>query len=525
MDILPRCNDQTTEGCPAYGSTVVLSCAFRRSQGSNTTIEDGGAVIFTGVDIGGTNTDIAIVEEGVLTRKVPNDGGLKRALASFEIRGRLAVSTSQPLNRLVCGPPSSVHSLTIPGPGLPSPGSVAGMVNHRGDILEAIDPAATRAALEEHASEYLAISGKFSVRNPALEEQVKAIALSCYPPERVATSHRLARLGFPARRVTTEVNVRILEIVAEMNRIITQYARDFLFFKGDGGLASASAVLDNPSVLFNSSPAAVALGARYLSGRRNCLVVDVGGTTTDLVPLCEGAPLMQDVRIDGQSTFIRSIRAVSIPYGGDSVIATHLCPRREGNPMAFGGERPTLTDALNCSGASIGDARRSGSLDRVLAERAVREYISRVSAEIRASDAEVVVGTGYLADHLIPQISREAGVRCIIPDHAACANAIGVAVSRVSLSLWVRMDTGKERMIVNGDILRMDQEMGDDELIAWCKEEVRRRARDMGAPEEDVADVVLEYFSAYDVVRYGRRTERIADLQVSIAPGITVDAK
>ena len=62
-------------------------------------------MIFTGVDIGGTNTDIAIVEEGVLTRKVPNDGGLKRALASFEIRGRLAVSTSQPLNRLVCGPP------------------------------------------------------------------------------------------------------------------------------------------------------------------------------------------------------------------------------------------------------------------------------------------------------------------------------------------------------------------------------------------------------------------------------------
>ena len=482
-------------------------------------------MLFTGVDIGGTNTDIAIVDGGVLTRKVPNDAGLKRALDSLEIRGRLAVSTSQPLNRLVTGRPSSVHSITIPGPGLPSPGSVAGMVNHRGDVLEEIDPAAIRVVLEEQVSEYLAICGKFSVRNPALEEQVKAIALSYYPPGRVATSHGLARLGFPARRVTTEVNARILEIVAEMTRTISPYARDFLFFKGDGGLTSAGAVLQNPSVLFNSSPAAVALGARYLSGRSDCLVVDIGGTTTDLVPLHNGAPRMQDIRIDGNITFIRSIQAVNIPFGGDSVIETDLCPRREGNPMAFGGVRPTLTDALNCCGASIGDATRSRSMDPAIAEQAVREYISGVSEEVHASGAEIIVGTGYLAGHLIPEISREAGVRCIIPEHADCANAIGVAVSRVSLSLWVHMDTGKGRMVINGDLMRIDQDMDDDELIAWCKEEVRRRAVEMGAPEEDVADVSLEYFHAYDVVRYGRRTERIADLQVSIAPGITVDAE
>jgi hypothetical protein len=300
---------------------------------------------------------------------------------------------------------------------------------------------------------------------------------------------------------------------------------DFFFFKGDGGLASAGAVLENPSVLFNSSPAAVALGARYLSGLSDCLVVDIGGTTTDLVPLRNGAPRMQDVRIYGQMTFIRSVEAVSIPFAGDSVIEHDLCPRREGNPMAFGGSRPTLTDALNRCGASVGNAQRSGSLDPALAAEVVRRYTSMVAAEIRALGAKAIVGTGYLADHLLPDIGRDAGVRCVIPDHAACANAIGVALSRVSLSLRVHVDTGRGRMLLNGDLVRWDAEMGDDELIAWCKDEVRRRARAMGAPEEDVADVSLDYFHAYDVVRYGRRTERIADLQVSIAPGITVEAE
>ncbi|MDG6257137.1 MAG: hydantoinase/oxoprolinase family protein [Methanomicrobiaceae archaeon] len=482
-------------------------------------------MLFTGIDIGGTNTDIAIVDGDVLTRKVPNDAGLRGALDSLDIRGRLAVSTSQPLNRLIAAPPASVYAITIPGPGLPSPGSVAGMVNHRGDILEEIDPAAIRTALEEHAAEYLAICGKFSVRNPALEEQVRSIALSFYPPERIATSHGLARLDFPARRVTTEVNARVLEIVAAMVRTISGYAQDFLFFKGDGGLASAGAVLRDPSVLFNSSPAAVALGARYLTGRSDCLVVDIGGTTTDLVPLRDGAPCMQDVRIDGKNAFIRSVQAESIPFGGDSVIEAHLSPRREGNPMAFGGGRPTLTDALNRCGASIGEAARSAHLDPDRAAQAVRAYISRIAAGVRASDAKIIVGAGFLADHLIPEIGREAGVRCILPDHAACANAIGVAVSRVSLSLRVHVDTGRRRVVINGEPVHLHQEMDDDELVAWCKGEVRKRALCMGAPEEDVADVSLAYFSAYDVIRYGRKKERIADLQVAITPGITVDAK
>lgn len=481
--------------------------------------------MFTGVDIGGTNTDIAVVDGDVVTSKVPNDAGLKVALDSVAIRGRLAVSTSQPLNRLVSGPPAPVHLLTIPGAGLFSPGSVAGMVNHRGDILEEIDPDEIRAALAGTTPEYLAICGKFSVRNPALEERAKAIALTMYPPERIATSHGIGRLGFPARCATTAVNARIGEVVRAMTCMISQYESDFLFFKGDGGLATAGAVVENPSVLFNSSPAAVALGARYLSGLSDCLVVDIGGTTTDLVPLQGGAPRMQDVSIGGKMTFIRSIEAVSIPFGGDSVIEHGLCPRREGNPLAFGGSQPTLTDALNRCGSFIGNTARSGGLDPFLAAEVVRRYRSIIAAEIRALGATAIVGTGFLAEHLIPDIGREAGVRCIVPDHAGCANAIGVAISRVSLSLRVHVDTGRGRMLLNGDPVRWDADMDDDELVAWCREEVRQRARAMGAPEEDVAEVSLDYFQAYDVVRYGRRTERITDLQVSIAPGITAEAQ
>ncbi|HNS83598.1 MAG TPA: hypothetical protein PKL26_07605, partial [Methanolinea sp.] len=97
--------------------------------------------------------------------------------------------------------------------------------------------------------------------------------------------------------------------------------------------------------------------------------------------------------------------------------------------LAFGGIRPTLTDALNVTGCEIGNAGASGRLGRTSAERALEEYISLVSRAVAASGARMVVGTGYLAQYLVPRIARHAGASFTIPPHADCANAVGVAVS------------------------------------------------------------------------------------------------
>jgi len=341
-------------------------------------------------------------------------------------------------------------------------------------------------------------------------------------------SHYLGEPGFPARIAGTEINARIGDIVTRMTREIRRYAGNFYYFKGDGGLADPKPVMKNPSLLYNSSPAAVALGARYLSGEENCLVIDIGGTTTDLVVLKGGSPEMEDIYANGQRTLIRSIRSHSIPYGGDSLINEDdgLCPKREGNALAFGGKKPTLTDALNRTGWSIGDKRRSAVLDITMAETAVQRYTDSLFKAVREERPGVIVGTGFLAPYLLPEIEKMTGIRVKIPENSSCANAVGVAVSKVSLALHVRADTGRGVIVINGEPKRRDVPETDNELVALCMDELRRRALKSGAPEEEISETetLLTFFNAYDVVRSGRRAERISDLIVSIKPGITVEA-
>ena len=95
--------------------------------------------MLTGMDIGGTNTDVACISDDIFCVKVANDRGFAAALKNVPAKGRLAVSTSQPLNRVISGSPLKVQSIIIPGPGLFYPGGISGAINHRGDLVEALD--------------------------------------------------------------------------------------------------------------------------------------------------------------------------------------------------------------------------------------------------------------------------------------------------------------------------------------------------------------------------------------------------
>ena len=477
-----------------------------------------------GMDAGGTNTDLAMVDREVTSVKVPNTLGIREVLSHARAPGRLAVSTSTPLNRVLTGDPARVQTILIPGPGLFWRGGIRGAVNHRGDIVEHLDPAEVDGVLASSRGDVLAITGKFSVRNPSLEQEVAARALDHYAEERIAVSHHLATLDFPGRAATTRLNARMKEAVCLLAGEIGAERKDFFFFRGDGGLIPPAYAIRDPSVLYHSSTAAAALGAFYLSKVEECLVVDIGGTTTDLVRLSGGKPAMETIVADGERTVTQAVAAITLPFGGDSVIEETMQPRRMGNALAFGGIRPTLTDALNVTGCEIGNAGASGLLDRTSAERALEEYISLVSRAVAASGARMVVGTGYLAQFLVPRIARHSGASFTIPPHAECANAVGVAVSRVTLTLHARFDSGRGAVVFNGEPQEL-RTLGDDEAVLdRCRAEVKQRAIAAGADPRDVEDVRVLHFHAYDVVRSSFRSARIADVVVQIAPGITVEA-
>ena len=494
--------------------------------------------MIVGIDVGGTNTDIAYLEDGVLkTMKYPNEYGIVRILekVSREVNledSRLIISTSLPIN-LISSRFDKIKTLTLlfPGPGLnyKEHGVVLkGCVNHRGEIVEDVDENEIESFLRGYDYDCIAIAGKFSVRNPYIEHKVFEIAKKFADPHAIALSHHIGKLNFMLRLNTTVINSKISREVWMLTESIRKFTDKFFYYKGDGGIIPWRIAMRNPSELYNSSPSSVAYGAYYLTGEKNAIVIDIGGTTTDITLIKDGKPMVvEDVSVCGLKTHIRCVNCISIPYGGDSLFDGELKPFRLGKPLAFGGEHPTLTDLLNVLGEKIGNYRASkDGIERDVAEREVDRYIEILAEKVKGFQVNTVIGTGYLASYIIPEVARRAGKRCIIPENHQSANAVGVAVSRISLTLYARFDTEKGLAIFNGEIEgeqyeRLDKNLDDEEIVEMCIEKVRDIAMSYGADEEDVKEVDLVYFNSYSVVKGGIVRGKIADVIVQIKPGLS----
>ena len=495
-----------------------------------------------GIDIGGTNTDAAIVCEKIETLKLPNELGLGEVLKKLSERTdlkkeKIVVSTSLPLN-LIVGKYHEIPTLTIliPGYGLnySSHGVVLdGYVNHRGDVIDDSNVSKLKSVLENcKAYENIAIAGKFSVRNPTLEIKAYDFARKYFSPEKIALSYPLGELNYPLRINTTILNAKIKKVVYEVTELVRKYSNCFFYYKGDGGIIPYKLALDNPSLLYNSSAAAVALGAYYLSKVKSGVVIDIGGTTTDFVIMENGNPkLIEKVEIVGKKTLVRCVDSVSIPYGGDSLIDNDIQPKRLDKPVAFGGKHITLTDALNCIGYEIGDASKSKRAwkDKIVsiekAEEVVKKFILTICEVVKSFNVDTIIGTGYLAKYIIPAVGRELNIKYIIPKHHEAANAVGVAISRISLTLYARYDTERGKTVYNGEVFKCEFKKGsvpeDEVIIETAKEKVRTLAKEFGAEEEDIKEVKLIYFNSYTVVRAGIKRGKIADVVVQIEPGIS----
>jgi len=90
--------------------------------------------------------------------------------------------------------------------------------------------------------------------------------------------------------------------------------------KGDGSLVREDWALKRPIETVLSGPAASALGALTLTGEKNTWAVDVGGTTTDIVELIDGAPLLNPdgANIGGWRTMVEAVDVHTVGLGGDS---------------------------------------------------------------------------------------------------------------------------------------------------------------------------------------------------------------
>lgn len=492
--------------------------------------------IMLGIDCGGTHTDAALLA-------VNEQDGTARLIGSAKTRtmhdnlpasiaevihlliqsgtaipsdlARATLGTTLEINALVQGKADKVGVALSAGPGLDPVhfglGSnvciVPGGLDHRGVEVERLylDELEREAAAWPAAGvAAIACVGKFSPRNPEHEEKMaKTAAKASGLP--ITMGHELSgRLNFPRRIATAYYNAAVGRIHksfldAVENGLSGLGVRvNLRLLKADGGAIPSAVSRKEPVQSILSGPAASVMGALALwSGAQSgcSLLLDMGGTTTDIAIFLDGSPVVdrRGMEILGRRTLVRSLASISIGVGGDSLLSmqkndagimhVNVGPRREGPAMAFGGVRPTLLDALNDldgenSALDRGDVAKSRQGMKVfalasgfteaqhseLAEKAVAAALAKLNKavydlvegvnsrpiytlaalkSVRQARPTRACLVGGPAECIQGRLAQALGMPVEIAPHSQVANAIGAALTIPTASLEVYADTGK----------------------------------------------------------------------------------
>jgi N-methylhydantoinase A/oxoprolinase/acetone carboxylase beta subunit len=211
----------------------------------------------------------------------------------------------------------------------------------------------------------IAVSSYFSPLNPEHENRVyKAIASICDLP--IVLGHQLStKLGSVERATTAALNASLLAVLQDFIIAVRRAMEHrkieapLMVVRGDGTLMSDEFAARTPVETIHSGPAASAIGGRFLSGLDDGLVVDVGGTTTDLALIVDGQVTVSEegASVGDYKTCVNAADLLSIALGGDS----HITLNREGQ-IAIGPERVVPLSHLAAEHPSV--AKRLAALSR-----------------------------------------------------------------------------------------------------------------------------------------------------------------
>ncbi len=247
----------------------------------------------------------------------------------------VSLSTTLATNAIVEGQGAEVGLIQIgfePHQGLPTPyfASIAGGCNIKGRITKELDLAAAEEAILEMQDQVdaFAVSGYLSVRNPIQEIQISELIrkLTGYP---VVAAHQLSTdLGMHERTVTAVLNARLMPLITNLMDSVKQgmerlkIEAPLMVVRGDGSLISEAMAREKPIETILSGPAASIIGALTLTGVQEGLVIDMGGTTTDVAVLYDGRPSLnqEGAMVGGWLTRVKAAHITTIGLGGDSLV-------------------------------------------------------------------------------------------------------------------------------------------------------------------------------------------------------------
>jgi N-methylhydantoinase A len=170
----------------------------------------------------------------------------------------------------------------------------------------------------------LAVSGAFSVDAPEQEDHVAARALMRGIP--VCAGHELTgTYGLEVRTVSAAVNASILPVVERTASVVERVLREadidvpLLVLRGDGGAMSLDAFRAAPSRTVGSGPAAGVAAALHQLRLTDGIILECGGTSSNVSVVKHGRTVLRDLRVMGRPTSIRSVDSWVVGAAGGSM--------------------------------------------------------------------------------------------------------------------------------------------------------------------------------------------------------------
>jgi len=437
-----------------------------------------------GIDVGGTNTDAVLLDGARVVHavKAPTTedvtGGIVAALSRLTRHpdiagtqvGAIVIGTTHFINAVVQRRHlSKVAAVRV---GMPASASLPPFCDWPADLAELVraevfmlegghdydgrpimpfDEPAMRAAAREiraKGTQSVGVASIFSPLDPAHEELASDILAEECPGAAVTLSHRLGRIGLLERENAALLNAAVLarDTIAGFRAAIATSGIDAPLYltQNDGTVMSADMAMALPVMSFASGATNSMRGAAFLSGIQDAMVLDVGGTSSDIGQLRRGFPREANsvVEIGEVRTLFRMPDLFSLALGGGSIVSPDplaVGPHSVGYrlteaALVFGGGTITATDCAVAAGiaeigykalAKVPPALAAAVLDR--ARAMIEDAVDRMKTEAGDVTLIAVGGGAFLVPDLLAGISEVVRV-----PHGDCANAVGAATAQIS---------------------------------------------------------------------------------------------
>jgi len=545
-----------------------------------------------GIDVGGTHTDAVLIgKDGIEstfkavtdTRNLFNSvtTALKEVTSGVDVKKikNINLSTTLSTNAIIENKLEKTALFISSGPGIDPEnfriGSntyiIEGSINHRGSEVLKLDKPSLEKNIAQSVKEgirvYAAVT-KFSTRNSVQESNI-AQSLKNHA-DFITEGHNLSsQLSFPRRTATAYYNSAVWRIYSNFLNSILEALKQMgidapvNILKADGGTMPAEVSKNLPVESILSGPAASIMGIIALSKiTEDSVILDIGGTTTDIAIFASGAPLMErdGISLQGIPTLVRSLQNRSIGIGGDSVItvnngAVKTGPERKGPSAAEGGENPTLVDALNFSGIinyrnkekSVESIEKLAERNRLspsdLADKAITFSVKKIYDEIDLMLFEINQKPVYTIHEMVqgkkivpkkiyiiggPAAAlakvMEGDIEIVVPENYNVANAIGAALARTTFETELFSDTGKEKMVIPN--LGIEEKVSrryslndaEKDVVEYTRRYLEKSGYKDKNPEIDIVEsssfrMIDDYYASGNDIR----------VKCQIRPGVTMN--